>query len=63
MLSALLFLVPVVSNSKLTKGENKFSYTLPSSKREITFKLLTQKDEKEIAKEVLAKEKLLKIHL
>jgi hypothetical protein len=46
--------------SKFTRGKNEFNFKLPNSEREITFKLLTQKDEKEIAKEILAKEKISK---
>jgi len=34
--------------SKYTKGLNEFTFTLPTSKVEITFKLLTLKDEKDI---------------
>jgi hypothetical protein len=44
--------------SKITKGENKFSYTLPSSKREITFKLLNSGDENKITEEVEARKKV-----
>ena len=44
--------------SKLTKGENKFSYTLPSSKREITFKLLNGRDENKISEEINARKKI-----
>ena len=44
--------------SKLTKGENKFSYTLPSSKREITFKLLNSGDENKISEEINARKKI-----
>jgi hypothetical protein len=46
--------------SQFTKGKNEFNFKLPSSEREITFKLLTQKDEKSIAKEIVAKEKISK---
>ena len=46
--------------SKFTKGKNEFNFKLPNSEREIVFKLLTQKDEKEIAKEILAKQKISK---
>lgn len=35
----------------ITPGENSFKYTFPFSKAEITFKLLTHKDEQELAKE------------
>ena len=46
-------------NEKLiTKGLNKFEYTLPTSKTEITFKLLTHKDEKAIANEIKGLKKL-----
>ena len=34
--------------SKYTKGKNEFTYTLPTSGVEVTFKLLTLKDEKDI---------------
>jgi len=44
--------------SKLSKGENKFSFNLPSSKREITFKLLNSGDEKKITEEVQARKKI-----
>ena len=43
------------------KGENKFEYELPNSKRKIEFKLLTQSDEKNIDKELKALEKLTKV--
>ena len=46
--------------SQFTKGQNEFSFNLPSSKREITFKLLTGKDEKDIDLEIKAKQKLSK---
>tara|TARA_B100000745_G_C20097037_1_gene375129 strand:+ start:129 stop:896 length:768 start_codon:yes stop_codon:yes gene_type:complete len=38
----------VIDYSLLEGGENKFSFTLPNSKRIIEFKLLTHKDEKVI---------------
>ena len=41
--------------------ENKFSFTLPHTKKKIEFKLLTHKDEKEIDKEVKAYDKLSKV--
>ena len=34
--------------SKLPKGTNEFTFELPTSKRQITFKLLSGKDEKNI---------------
>ena len=46
--------------SKFSKGVNTFSFTLPNSKRELTFKLLTAKDEKEITLEVVARQKVSK---
>jgi len=36
----------------LTEGKNEFSYTMPSTGTEVTFKLLTGKDEKSIDKEL-----------
>jgi len=36
----------------ITKGENKFPFTLPNSKTEIEYKILTANDEKKIAAEV-----------
>ena len=36
----------------ITKGVNEFSYTLPSTSTQITFKLLTGKDEKKIDREL-----------
>ena len=45
---------------KFTKGQNEFNFKLPNSKREITFRLLTSGDEKNIASEVKAKEKISK---
>ena len=38
--------------NSITKGENKFSFTLPNSKTEIEYKILTANDEKKIAAEV-----------
>ena len=46
--------------SKFPKGENKFSFELPNSKRQIEFKLLTGKDEKQIELELKAREKISK---
>lgn len=44
--------------SQYVKGQNQFSYTLPNSKREITFKLLSGNDEAVIAEEVQARKKI-----
>lgn len=38
--------------NSITKGVNEFSYTLPSTSTQITFKLLTGKDEKKIDREL-----------
>ena len=46
--------------SKLTRGKNEFEFTLPTSERVITFKLLTGSDEKKIDTEVKAREKISK---
>ena len=46
--------------SKFTKGENKFSFKLPTSERTITFKLLSGQDEKKIDAELKALEKISK---
>ena len=46
-------------NEKLiTKGKNTFHYTLPTSKVEITFKLLTHKDERSITNELKGLKKI-----
>ena len=49
----------IFDESLITKGTNEFSYTLPSTGTEITFKLLTGKDELNVNKEI---EGLKKIH-
>ena len=49
----------IFDESLITKGTNEFSYTLPSTGTEITFKLLTGKDESNVNKEI---EGLKKIH-
>ena len=46
--------------SKFKKGVNEFEFKLPNSERSITFKLLSGKDEKDIASEIKAKEKISK---
>jgi len=46
--------------SKFTKGENEFSFKLPTSERTITFKLLSGQDEKKIDAELKALEKITK---
>ena len=44
--------------SKSEKGKNEFSYTLPNSKRNITFKILTWGDDEMIEKELEALKKV-----
>jgi len=46
--------------SKLVKGQNEFPFKLPTSKRELTFKLLTGIDEINIAKEIKSRKKISK---
>ena len=46
--------------SKFAKGMNEFSFELPNSKRTITFKLLSSKDEKSIASEIKARQRISK---
>ena len=46
--------------SKFTKGQNEFSFKLPSSERELTFKLLNGIDESDIESEINAKKKISK---
>ena len=49
-------------NEKLfKKGQNEFSFDLPASKVNITFKLLNHKDEKEIEEELKALKKFQKV--
>lgn len=46
--------------SKYTKGENRFEFVLPYSKRTVTFKLLTHFDDKQIDAELKTAAKLFK---
>tara|TARA_Y100000592_G_scaffold53489_1_gene84427 strand:+ start:696 stop:1424 length:729 start_codon:yes stop_codon:yes gene_type:complete len=48
-----------LDESLFVKGTNNFSYTLPTTNTEITFKILTHKDEQNISREI---EGLKKIH-
>tara|TARA_B100001059_G_C17668003_1_gene492992 strand:- start:107 stop:853 length:747 start_codon:yes stop_codon:yes gene_type:complete len=41
-----------LDESLITNNENKFFYTLPTAKKEVTFKLLTHGDEKAISSEM-----------
>ena len=49
-----------LDESLLVKGQNKFEFTTPVSKKLITFKLLTQGDEKKVDAEVKSIKKLYK---
>ena len=49
-----------VDFSKYEKGKNEFDFELPASKKVITFKILTQRDEKQIDNELKAMKKLTK---
>ena len=44
--------------SKITKGQNEFHFKLPTSQRDVTFKVINGRDEKDIEAEVNAKEKI-----
>ena len=46
--------------TKFTKGKNEFEFTLPTSERVVTFKLLTSGDEKNIDAETKALQKISK---
>ena len=46
--------------SQFIKGQNEFTFDLPTSKRSIVFKLLTGGDERNIADEIKAREKVSK---
>jgi len=57
----LSLLEPVaIDFGKFLKGENKFSFDLPNSKRPVTFKLLSGNDEKQIDLEIKARQKISK---
>ena len=47
-----------LDESKVTKGENKFQFTLPTTKAVIEFKLLNNKDERAIKQEIKGLKKL-----
>ena len=49
-----------VDFSKYEKGKNEFDFELPASKKVITFKILTQRDEKQIDNELKAMKKFTK---
>ena len=46
--------------SEFTKGLNEFEFELPTSKKKLTFKLLTQRDEKAIDSQLKAMKKITK---
>jgi hypothetical protein len=47
-----------IDESIMVEGKNEFEFTLPTSKRQVTFKLLTQADEKKIEAELKGLKKL-----
>ena len=47
-----------LDESLVTDSKNEFSFTLPTSKKEITFKLLTHEDEKNIDREIKGLQKI-----
>jgi len=47
-----------IDESLFTRGKNEFSYTLPATGTEITFKLLTHGDEQKIDQEIKGLQKL-----
>jgi len=49
-----------IDESLFSSGTNNFSYTLPATKTEITFKLLTHKDEQNINREINGLKKISK---
>ena len=49
-----------VDLSKHDKGKNEFTFKLPATKVELTYKFLTQKDEREIDEELKAMKKITK---
>ena len=47
-----------LDESLVTEGKNEFHFTLPTSKKEVTFKFLTHSDEQKIARELKGLKKL-----
>jgi len=47
----------------ITEGKNEFSFTLPASKREVIFKLLTHGDEQKIEQEIKGLKKINRVGL
>ena len=48
----------LITDTQIEKGVNEFRFTLPRTKTSITYKLLTNKDEKDITKELEGLKKL-----
>ena len=48
----------LMDESLVIDGKNEFSFTLPTSKREVTFKLVTHSDEKKIEQELKGLKKI-----
>ena len=44
--------------SKFTKGQNEFHFKLPTSERDVTFKIINGRDDNDVQSEVTAKEKI-----
>jgi hypothetical protein len=51
-----------IDESKFIEGQNEFSFTLPATGTEVTFKLLTHKDERDIDRELEGLKKLSKVN-
>ena len=49
-----------IDEKLFTKGKNNFSYTLPATNTEVTFKILTHKDEQNINREIEGLKKISK---
>jgi len=49
-----------IDENNFTRGENNFSFTLPATGTEVTFKILTHKDEQNISREIEGLKKLSK---
>lgn len=50
-----------LDESLVKEGKNEFNFTLPTSKKEITFKLMTQGDEQAVQKEIEGLKKINKL--
>tara|TARA_R110000851_G_scaffold66097_1_gene149675 strand:+ start:132 stop:905 length:774 start_codon:yes stop_codon:yes gene_type:complete len=48
----------LIDEDLLKEGKNEFDFTLPTSKKQVTFKLLTQSDEKKIEQELKGLKKI-----